>query len=140
MFGGRFDRCFAGPLDASHLCARQTLNRLVFPAGSMGQGGIMSSAVALSRPELASGFRVLAGRILPEIESQLAERDASDACSCVHRSMKRRHQAFRRMGTLCDHGIAPAMQEDFSARFERAMSQQARRSALSGRRTPSVNP
>ncbi|TDR42552.1 hypothetical protein DFR29_108137 [Tahibacter aquaticus] len=106
----------------------------------MRQGGIMSAAVALSRPELVSGFGVLAGRILPEIELQLVRRDASDACSCVHRSMKRRRQALRRMGSLRDHGIAPAMPVYFSAGFERAMSQQARRSALSGRRTLSVNP
>lgn len=40
------------------------------------QGGIISASVALTRPELLAGFGVLAGRILPELEPQLARRDA----------------------------------------------------------------
>ena len=39
------------------------------------QGGIMSAAVALTRPELVAGFGLLSGRILPEIEPLLAERE-----------------------------------------------------------------
>ncbi|RZA18052.1 MAG: phospholipase [Lysobacteraceae bacterium] len=40
------------------------------------QGGIMSASVALTRPELVAGFGVLAGRILPELEPQVATADA----------------------------------------------------------------
>lgn len=38
------------------------------------QGGILSASVALSAPERVRGFAVLAGRILPELEPQLAAR------------------------------------------------------------------
>lgn len=37
------------------------------------QGGILSASVALTAPERVAGFAVLAGRILPEIEPQLAD-------------------------------------------------------------------
>lgn len=37
------------------------------------QGGILSASVALSAPERVAGFGVLAGRILPELEPQIAE-------------------------------------------------------------------
>lgn len=37
------------------------------------QGGIMSASVALTSPESVAGFGVLSGRILPEIEPQLAD-------------------------------------------------------------------
>ena len=40
------------------------------------QGGIISASVALTRPDLVAGFGVLAGRILPELEPQLADRAA----------------------------------------------------------------
>lgn len=36
------------------------------------QGGIMSASVALTAPETVTGFGVLAGRILPELEAALA--------------------------------------------------------------------
>ncbi|HWS79291.1 MAG TPA: phospholipase [Thermomonas sp.] len=36
------------------------------------QGGILSASVGLSVPELVRGFAVLAGRILPELEPQVA--------------------------------------------------------------------
>lgn len=36
------------------------------------QGGIMSASVALTAPEIVAGFGVLAGRILPELEANLA--------------------------------------------------------------------
>jgi phospholipase/carboxylesterase len=49
----------------------------VSPAGTVvagfSQGGIMSASVGLTRPELVAGFGVLAGRILPELEPQLAK-------------------------------------------------------------------
>ncbi|KZC36640.1 MULTISPECIES: alpha/beta hydrolase [Rhodanobacter] len=37
------------------------------------QGGILSASVALTAPERVAGFAVLAGRILPELEPQLAD-------------------------------------------------------------------
>lgn len=37
------------------------------------QGGILSSSVALSRPDLVRGFGLLSGRILPEISPIIAE-------------------------------------------------------------------
>lgn len=37
------------------------------------QGGILSASVALTAPERVAAFAVLAGRILPEIEPQLAD-------------------------------------------------------------------
>lgn len=37
------------------------------------QGGILSASMALTAPERVAGFAVLAGRILPELEPQLAE-------------------------------------------------------------------
>lgn len=40
------------------------------------QGGIMSSSLGLTRPELIAGFGILAGRILPEIAPQVAGRAA----------------------------------------------------------------
>lgn len=36
------------------------------------QGGILSASVALSEPERVAGFGILAGRILPELEPQVA--------------------------------------------------------------------
>jgi phospholipase/carboxylesterase len=38
------------------------------------QGGIMSASVALSEPEMVSGFGLLCGRILPELQPHLAEK------------------------------------------------------------------
>ncbi|ABD70254.1 phospholipase/Carboxylesterase [Rhodoferax ferrireducens T118] len=38
------------------------------------QGGILSASVALSAPELVAGFGVLSGRILPELESHMADK------------------------------------------------------------------
>lgn len=40
------------------------------------QGGIMSASVGLTRPDLVAGFGILAGRILPELEPQLVDREA----------------------------------------------------------------
>jgi len=39
------------------------------------QGGILSASVALSAPESVAGFAVLSGRILPELEPQLASQE-----------------------------------------------------------------
>lgn len=40
------------------------------------QGGIISASVGLTQPDRVAGFGVLAGRILPEIEPILADRNA----------------------------------------------------------------
>ena len=40
------------------------------------QGGILSASVGLSAPQAVTGFAILSGRILPEIEPKLAPRDA----------------------------------------------------------------
>lgn len=37
------------------------------------QGGILSASVGLTKPDLVKGFGILSGRILPEIEPQIAE-------------------------------------------------------------------
>ena len=48
----------------------------IAPKGSVvagfSQGGIMSASVALSSPESVRGFAILSGRILPELEPQVA--------------------------------------------------------------------
>jgi phospholipase/carboxylesterase len=44
------------------------------------QGGILSSSVGLTRPDLVRGFGILSGRILPEIYSQIAPSKAFDRC------------------------------------------------------------
>lgn len=95
------------------------------------QGGIMSASVALTRPELVAGFGVLAGRILPELEPQLADREALGriqafighgrddtklAVDWAHRAdiwltqLGVPHEMRLYAG---DHGIPPSMQEDF---------------------------
>lgn len=101
------------------------------------QGGIMSASVALTRPELVAGFGVLAGRILPELEPQLAALDSLRRLEAfighgredtklpvdwAHRAdawltaLGVAHQTQLYPG---DHGIPPAMQDDFLAWFER---------------------
>jgi phospholipase/carboxylesterase len=97
------------------------------------QGGIMSASVALTQPECVAGFGVLSGRILPELEPQLADRarlahiqafvghgefDSKLPVSWAERS----DQLLERLGVPnqshrypIDHGISPAMQQDFMA-------------------------
>jgi phospholipase/carboxylesterase len=102
------------------------------------QGGIMSASVALTRPALLAGFGLLAGRILPELEPRLAERAALARLqafighgredSKLPVDWARRADAW--LGALGvaretrlypgDHGIPPAMREDFLAWFELA--------------------
>lgn len=68
--------------------SRQTLIRLVaeiqrthqiLPGRTViagfSQGGIMSASVALSEPESLTGFGLLSGRILPELEPRIAARE-----------------------------------------------------------------
>jgi phospholipase/carboxylesterase len=108
------------------------------------QGGIMSASVALTRPELVSGFAVLAGRILPELESQLADRDALARVRAfighgrddtklpvawAHRAdtwlaqLGVPHETHLYAG---DHGIPLAMEADLFAWFEQTTSHTGR--------------
>lgn len=100
------------------------------------QGGIMSASVGLTRPDLVAGFGILAGRILPELEPQLADRaalsrlqafighardDSKLPVDWAHRAdawltrLGIPHQTRLYPG---DHGISPAMQDDFFAWLE----------------------
>ncbi|WP_394788090.1 alpha/beta hydrolase [Rhodoferax sp.] len=97
------------------------------------QGGIMSAGVALTAPEQVAGFGLLSGRILPELEPQLADRarlaqlqgfvghgefDSKLPVAWAERSDKWlsalgvRYQSRR---YPIDHGISAAMQADFLA-------------------------
>lgn len=95
------------------------------------QGGILSASVALSAPELVAGFAVLSGRILPELEPRLANRerlanlkgfighgehDSKLPVLWAHRSDK----LLRELGVdhrlhlyPIDHGISADMRADF---------------------------
>lgn len=95
------------------------------------QGGIISASVALTRPELVAGFGVLAGRILPELEPQLADREALGRIRAfighgrddTKLPMDWAHRADAWLTQLGiphltrlytgDHGISPPMQDDF---------------------------
>lgn len=97
------------------------------------QGGILSASVALSAPERVAGFAVLSGRILPELEPQLASKerlsnlkafighgtqDSKLPVDWAHRSdallnaLGVEHQL--RLYPM-DHGISAAMHADFLA-------------------------
>jgi phospholipase/carboxylesterase len=107
------------------------------------QGGILSASVALTRPDLVGGFGVLAGRILPELESQLAgpealarlrafighgRNDTKLPVDWAHRAdawltrLGIGHETRLYPG---DHGIAPQMQADFFAWFDAIASHDA---------------
>lgn len=100
------------------------------------QGGIISASVALTRPDLVGGFGVLAGRILPELEPQLAgpeararlrgfighgRDDTKLPVDWAHRAdawltdLGIPHQTRLYPG---DHGMPAAMQDDFLAWLE----------------------
>lgn len=100
------------------------------------QGGIMSASVALTRPELLGGFGILAGRILPELEPQIAARDALKHLQAfighgrddTKLRVEWAHRAEAWLTALgvahetClypgDHGISEMMQSAFFAWFE----------------------
>jgi len=107
------------------------------------QGGIMSASVALTRPELVAGFGVLAGRLLPELEPQLAapeslrrlqafighgRDDTKLPVDWAHRAdawltalgIEHQTQLY-----AADHRIPPAMQDDFFAWLERSTASRA---------------
>lgn len=101
------------------------------------QGGIMSASIGLTRPELVEGFGILSGRILPEIRPQVADRAAlakvqgfishgRDDTKLVVEWAHRADEMLTELGVTHetrlypgDHGITPAMQQDFFAWFER---------------------
>ncbi|WP_027350485.1 alpha/beta hydrolase [Halotalea alkalilenta] len=101
------------------------------------QGGIMSASIGLTRPELVAGFGILSGRILPEIRPQVADRAAlakvqgfighgREDTKLVVEWAHRADEMLTELGVTHetrlypgDHGIAPAMQRDFLAWFER---------------------
>lgn len=107
----------------------------IAPEGSVvagfSQGGIMSASVALSSPESVRGFAILSGRILPELEPQVASnaRLASlrafvghgdyDSKLPVHWA-ERSDALLKARGMLheshrypIDHGISTEMHADF---------------------------
>jgi len=99
------------------------------------QGGIMSASIGLIQPELVAGFGILSGRILPEIEPQLASRTALASIRAFighgrHDTKLTVDWAHRADAWLTelgvphetrlypgDHGISPAMRADFLAWF-----------------------
>lgn len=119
---------FIGRLQAIHGIAPQ---RSVVAGFS--QGGIMSASVALSAPERVNGFAVLSGRILPELEPQIAARErlASLHGLILHGRDDSKlpvswaERADRWLDDLGvdhatrlysgDHGLSDAMAEDFRA-------------------------
>jgi len=89
------------------------------------QGGIMSASVALSAPELVAGFAILSGRILPELEPQLASAarlaslrafiDGTLPVIWAQRSeewLKKLGVAFVSRRYPIDHSISSEMQSD----------------------------
>ena len=122
---------FIGQLQQRHDVAP----RDTFVAG-FSQGGIMSASVALTAPESVAGFAVLCGRILPEIEPVLGEREAlAKLCALVVHGrgddklpVDWAHRAdawLRALGVphvlrLHDagHELTPAMARDFLEWFE----------------------
>jgi phospholipase/carboxylesterase len=95
------------------------------------QGGIMSAGVALSAPELVAGFAILSGRILPELEPQLApaarlahlrafighgELDGTLPVIWAHRAdewLNKLGVTFVSRRYPIDHSISSEMQSDF---------------------------
>jgi phospholipase/carboxylesterase len=95
------------------------------------QGGIMSASVALSSPESVKGFGLLSGRILPELEPVIADKERlskltafvshgeQDSTLPVHWA-QRSDALLTQLGVPhslklypMDHGISAAMHTDF---------------------------
>lgn len=105
-------------------------------AAGFSQGGIMSASVGLTRPDLVRGFGVLAGRILPELEPALAQRDALAHLRAFighgrddnKLSVDWAHRADAWLSALGiahetrlypgGHEVPPSMRDDFFAWFE----------------------
>ena len=95
------------------------------------QGGILSASVALSAPERVAAFGVLSGRILPELQPHLADKQklATLRAFIGHGEYdsklpvvwaQRSDQLLTELGVehltrlyLIDHSISPAMQAEF---------------------------
>jgi len=106
-------------------------------AAGFSQGGIMSASIGLTRPDLVRGFGVLAGRILPEIQPLLADRNALARIEAfighgwddTKLTVDWAHRADAWLSELGiphqtrlypgDHGLPPSMLDDFFAWFER---------------------
>jgi phospholipase/carboxylesterase len=106
------------------------------------QGGIMSASIALSAPEAVAGFAVLSGRILPELEPQVAAKDRLarlrgfighgeyDSKLPVAWA-QRADQWLDQLGVShvtrlypIDHGISAAMQADFLEWLDQGRNEQ----------------
>jgi len=117
---------FVGQLQAAYgVAPRHTV------IAGFSQGGIMSASVALSTPECVAGFAVLSGRILPELEPQLAapsrltglrafighgEFDSKLPVMWAQRSdalLSQLGVAYSSRRYPIDHGISEEMQADF---------------------------
>jgi phospholipase/carboxylesterase len=101
------------------------------------QGGILSASVALTAPERVAAFAVLAGRILPELEPQLADAKHLSALRgyIAHGThddklplswAQRADDWLTRLGVAHEtklyptgHELGPAMRADFIAWFGR---------------------
>lgn len=108
------------------------------------QGGIMSASVGLTQPEQIGGFGLLSGRILPELEPQLAaparlrtlqafishgEADSKLPVQWAHTA----EQLLTRLGVQhisqrypADHEITPAMHANFINWAEQLLSAPSR--------------
>jgi phospholipase/carboxylesterase len=104
------------------------------------QGGIMSASIGLTQPERLAGFGILAGRILPEIASQVANRSTLASVNAFighgRDDTKLTVDWAQRADTLLtelgvphethlypgDHGVPRAMQDDFLAWFGRLVA------------------
>jgi phospholipase/carboxylesterase len=81
-FTGNGPQIVASEADASRVALIDFIGQLQQACGidaahtvvaGFSQGGILSASVVLTAPERVAGFAVLAGRILPELEAQLAD-------------------------------------------------------------------
>lgn len=105
------------------------------------QGGILSASVGLSAPERVAGFGLLSGRILPELQPQVAEpaRLTRLRAFVGHGEYdsklpvvwaQRADQLLNELGVQhqtrlypIDHGISAAMQADFLAWLRNCLAQ-----------------
>jgi len=101
------------------------------------QGGIMSASGGLTQPDVLSGFGVMAGRILPEIESRIAGRSAlahlrafvchgQDDSKLPVEWAHRANALLETLGVSCEahlnsggHELLPSMQSRFLTWFAR---------------------
>lgn len=99
--------------------------------GGFSQGGILSASVGLTAPERVTGFAVLSGRILPELEPIIAKRDCLARLQALIAHgidddklpvnwAQRAHQWLDKLGVLHEmklypggHSVSPAMAKDF---------------------------